>query len=86
MNAVYIHSDYQGQGIGRALMDAAFDHPRFAQAENIFIDVWEENTRALEFYLKYGFDTVGTCDVTVEGTVVGSDLVLMRSARTGTVQ
>jgi ribosomal protein S18 acetylase RimI-like enzyme len=81
VNAVYIHSDYQGQGIGRALMDAAFDHPRFAKAENIFIDVWDENKRAVDFYLKYGFEIVGKCDVTVDGKVVGYDLVLMRPAR-----
>lgn len=78
INAIYVHSDFQGQGIGKALMDAAFNHPRFTKADNIFIDVWDENKRAVQFYLKYGFEVAGKCDVTVDGKVVGYDLVLMR--------
>ncbi len=83
VNAIYVQSDYQGKGIGRMLMDAAFEHPRFGGADNIFVDVWDENRRAVAFYLKYGFEIVGKCDVTVDGKVVGDDLVLMRPARTG---
>ena len=64
--AIYIHSDYQAQGIGRALMDAAFEHSRFENADNIFIDVWDENRRAVAFYLKYGFVIVGKCDVYID--------------------
>lgn len=81
VHAVYIHADHQGQGLGRALMDAAFDHPRCQQAENVFIDVWEENKRALNFYVNYGFKIVGARDVTANGEVIGEDLVLMRPAR-----
>ncbi len=81
INAVYIHSDFQGQGIGKVLMDSAFDHPCFRKADNIFIDVWDENERAVQFYLKYGFEVVGKCDVTVDGKIVGRDLVLRRSAK-----
>ena len=81
INAIYIHSDFQGQGIGKALMDSAFDHPRFTKADNIFIDVWDENKRAVQFYMKYGFEVVGKCDVTVDGKVVGYDLVLMRPSK-----
>jgi ribosomal protein S18 acetylase RimI-like enzyme len=81
INAIYIHSDFQGQGIGKTLMDAAFDHPRFQKADNIFIDVWDENKTAVQFYLKYGFEVVGKCDVTIDGKVVGYDLVLMRPSK-----
>jgi ribosomal protein S18 acetylase RimI-like enzyme len=85
VNAIYIHSDYQGKGIGRALMDAAFEHRRFQNAANIFIDVWDENKRAVDFYLKYGFGIVGKCGVTIDGKIVGYDLVLMRPRRIGTL-
>jgi ribosomal protein S18 acetylase RimI-like enzyme len=81
INAIYIHSDFQGQGIGKSLMDTAFEHPRFKKAENIFIDVWDENKRAVQFYLKYGFEIVGQCDVTVDNKIVGHDLVLMRPSK-----
>lgn len=80
VKALYVHAEYRGRGLGRALMDAAFAHPRFAHVDYVYIDVWEQNTRALEFYKRYGFEVVGECDVTVEGRVVDQDLVLRRQA------
>ena len=59
-------------------MDAAFNHPRTREVEKVFIDVYEENTRALEFYKGYGFKPVGKVDVVIDGQMIGYDLVLMR--------
>jgi ribosomal protein S18 acetylase RimI-like enzyme len=81
INSIYVHSEYQGQGIGRALLNAAFEHPRLANAGAVFIDVWEENKRALAFYLRHGFELAGKCPVTIGGKIVGDDLVLKRPAR-----
>lgn len=78
IHAIYVHSDFQGKGIGKALMDTAFQHPRLKAAENVFIDVYEENTRAVTFYHKYGFKDIGKIDVVINGKKVGFDLVLMR--------
>ena len=51
VHALYVDSAFQGQGIGRALMDAAFEHQHLRQAENVYIDVWAENEPAISFYL-----------------------------------
>lgn len=83
IHAIYVHSDYQGKGVGRALMDAAFEHPRIKSSENIFIDVFEENTRAVYFYHNYGFKDEGHIDVIIDGKKVGYDLVLKRSSKNG---
>ncbi len=80
INALYIHSDFQGQGIGKTLMDMAFAHKRFKDAENIYVDVWDENERAVALYKKYGFKIVGQCEVTAGGKRLGYDLVMMRPA------
>ena len=80
IHAIYVHSDFQGQGIGLALMDAAFQCPRVIASENVFIDVFEKNERAVNFYHKYGFKDVGHIDVMIDGERVGYDLVLMRPA------
>jgi hypothetical protein len=61
-------------------MDVAFESPRFQQAENIYIDVWDENERAVDFYLRYGFEVIGKCDFIVDGKCLGQDLVLKRSS------
>ncbi len=79
INAIYIRSDKQGQGIGKALMDAALQHPRLKDVPNIYIDVWDENVRAVKFYEGYGFKVTGKCDVVIDGHVVGKDLVLLKS-------
>jgi len=78
VNALYVGADYQSKGVGRSLMDAAFTHNYLQHAKNIYIDVWDKNTKALNFYKKYGFKVVGICDVIVNGKCVDEDLVLMR--------
>jgi ribosomal protein S18 acetylase RimI-like enzyme len=80
IHSIYVDTEHQGKGVGRALMDAAFNHPRIRGAEKIFIDVYEENTRALKFYKKYGFTPVGRIDVEIDGVVIGYDLVLMKKS------
>lgn len=79
INAIYIRSDKQGQGVGKALMDSALAHDRLKKASNIYIDVWEENTRALRFYEGCGFRKIGMCDVVVDGRVIGQDAVLRKT-------
>src|SRR5712691_10866636 len=59
LNAMYVRADYQGKGIGKVLMDAALNHPRLQNAENIYLDVWAENVNALSLYRRYGFEVVG---------------------------
>lgn len=81
IHAHYVDPELHGRGVGRALMDAAFAHPRLRRAAQVYIDVWEENARALGFYERYGFDRVGVCPVRVDGEEVGVDLVLRRASR-----
>jgi ribosomal protein S18 acetylase RimI-like enzyme len=81
IHAMYVASGHQGRGVGRSLMDAAFKHPRIVGAENVYIDVYEKNARALRFYRGYGFREAGTIDVVIDGKKVGCDLVLVKPSR-----
>ena len=76
--ALYVHSDYQGKGVGTALMDAAFTHERSRRARKVWLDVWDANTRAIALYTRYGFRPAGRRDFVVDGKVIGSDLVMVR--------
>ena len=78
LNALYVHSDWQGRGVGKSLMDAALSHPRLQTAENVYLTVWDENPRALGLYHRFGFKIVGEEKVMAGSEVVGSDLVMMR--------
>jgi diamine N-acetyltransferase len=76
--AIYVDPGFQGRGVGKALMDSAFAHPRARRGGFMLIDVWDENERALSFYLRYGFRQVGRCEAMVNGKPVGFDLVLAK--------
>ena len=57
-------------------MQAALSHPFLLGAEKLFLDVWEENEKAVRFYAKHGFEKAGYCDVKVGGRVIGQDMVM----------
>jgi ribosomal protein S18 acetylase RimI-like enzyme len=59
LRRVYVRPGFQGQGIGRRLMDAAFDHPQLRGACNVYLEVWERNPRAQRFYRRHGFEVIG---------------------------
>ena len=50
VGAIFVHPDNQGQGIGRALMDHAA-----SLRDDLFVDVFEENSVGRRFYDRYGF-------------------------------
>jgi ribosomal protein S18 acetylase RimI-like enzyme len=76
LQRVYVETELQGRGIGRALMDAALAHPRLADAERIYLAVWEENTPAMRLYESLGFRALATTQFTLGGEAM-EDLVLV---------
>jgi ribosomal protein S18 acetylase RimI-like enzyme len=77
LQRVYVDSALQGRGLGRALMNAALEHPRLAYAGRIYLTVWERNERAVRLYESLGFESVGTTTVTIGSEAVGKDLVML---------
>jgi ribosomal protein S18 acetylase RimI-like enzyme len=77
--ALYVGGEWQGRGIGKALLEAALAHERLRRAPRIFLDVWDANARAIGLYTRFGFKPAGRRDFAVEGRAVGSDLVMMRA-------
>ena len=75
--ALYVGAEWQGQGVGKTLMEAALAHERFRRAPRIYLDVWDENARAIGLYVGCGFKSAGRRDFVVNGRVVGSDLVMV---------
>jgi ribosomal protein S18 acetylase RimI-like enzyme len=59
LERIYVISAYQGRKIGVALLEKCIE---FGKQNNFFwiwLGVWENNTKAQQFYLKWGFEKFG---------------------------
>jgi ribosomal protein S18 acetylase RimI-like enzyme len=56
---IYVLQRWLGSGVGRALMQRCVDEARASGSGVLWLGVWQRNVRALAFYRKWGFTTVG---------------------------
>jgi diamine N-acetyltransferase len=77
LQRLYVSSDCHGTGLAQRLMTACIDTARTAGATTLFLGVWEHNPRAIRFYEKQGFTTVGEHTFRV-GSDDQRDLILAR--------
>jgi ribosomal protein S18 acetylase RimI-like enzyme len=54
---LYVDDSARGTGLGRALVNAAFDRARQRGCRRMELDVNEQNTAAIAFYERLGFTT-----------------------------
>lgn len=52
---IYVLKEFQGKKIGQILYDKAIEIAKQKDADYIWLGVWEENPRAINFYKKNGF-------------------------------
>lgn len=58
---MFVHDDYQGQGVGSRLMEAMLDlADRWLNLTRIELEVFTDNERAIRLYQKCGFEIEGT--------------------------
>jgi ribosomal protein S18 acetylase RimI-like enzyme len=54
---LYVTDEARGTGLGRALIESAFERARARGCGRIQLDVAEDNTRAIDVYRQAGFGT-----------------------------
>ncbi|MFZ4540562.1 MAG: GNAT family N-acetyltransferase [Rickettsiales bacterium] len=59
IHRVYIDKEFQGRGLGKALMLHILSLPRVTAAPVVYLGVWEENIRAQHMYTLFGFEFAG---------------------------
>ena len=56
---LYVSADYQRRGIGALLLNAAVADTRERNIDGVWLSVWSEADWAVNFYVKYGFRSLG---------------------------
>lgn len=74
---IYIRKKFKRQGLGRQLLEYAFELASQEKRENIWLGVWEKNQNALQFYQTFGFKKVGAHPFNV-GKDKQTDLIMLR--------
>ncbi|MFZ7104369.1 MAG: GNAT family N-acetyltransferase [Peptococcaceae bacterium] len=57
---IYVEKEFQGNGLGRVLMNKAIDTACAREKAYIWLGVWERNDKAISFYKKSRFYKTGT--------------------------
>lgn len=52
---IYVLKDFHGKNVGQLLYQKAIDIALVKKADYVWLGVWEENPRAINFYKKNGF-------------------------------
>lgn len=60
LKRIYIFSRFQGQGLGKRLLQEAIAESRARKAECLLLGVYEHNDAAIGFYTRMGFHKAGT--------------------------
>jgi GNAT superfamily N-acetyltransferase len=56
----YVDHAWHGRGVAAALMQAVLQASGEGGGDALWLGVWERNARAMRFYARWGFVTVGT--------------------------
>lgn len=72
---IYARKKALGTGIGAQLMQKCIDESLSKGIEAIWLTVWQQNLRAVEFYKKWGFEIIGEKKFMV-GTKLYNDHVM----------
>lgn len=75
LSRLYADRRHHGRGVGATLLQRCIAEARAQGADVLWLGVWEHNARAVAFYEKHGFRTVGEQEF-VLGRDVQRDLVM----------
>jgi ribosomal protein S18 acetylase RimI-like enzyme len=74
---IYSVSSMIGKGVGKLLMETSIQFARKKQKELVWLGVWEQNRRAIEFYAKWGFQNFGETDFLL-GDDIQKDYLMLK--------
>jgi len=81
LQRLYVDTALQGQGLGQRMLEVALEQLLLAGAKRVFLQVWEQNERAVRLYERFGFRRVGTTTFAVGDEVMEDLVMLLDTAR-----
>ena len=66
---IYVLNKMIGKGVGKILMEHCIEIAKEKSRKILWLGVWEKNKRAIEFYIKFGFEKFGDTEF-----LLGDDL------------
>ena len=68
LDRLYLLKEYYGKKLGAKLVDLIIELSKQNHQNGIWLAVWKENQKALNFYLKAGFKIVGEFNFKISET------------------
>jgi diamine N-acetyltransferase len=60
LERIYIRKRVYNKGFGKQLLNTAIKYCKEQKIDYVWLGVWQQNERAIDFYLKYNFTKIGT--------------------------
>jgi ribosomal protein S18 acetylase RimI-like enzyme len=77
MERLYLLKEFYALKLGQQLMQNAVDLSKAAGEKGMWLNVWKGNERALRFYWKQGFETVGESEFVLTETHSNPNWVML---------
>ena len=74
---IYVSGEFQGEGLGRYLVELAIRMAVERKKKYVWLGVWEKNEKAIRFYKRNGFCQIGTHSF-VMGEDVQTDYIMRK--------
>jgi len=59
---LYAQKNMIGKGVGKILMEKSLEIAREKKKDTVWLGVWKQNKKAIDFYTSWGFSIFGECD------------------------
>jgi ribosomal protein S18 acetylase RimI-like enzyme len=74
----YARKNFHGKGVGKAMMEACITHAKAFERQWLWLVVWKQNPRGIQFYQSAGFSICAEA-IFVLGEDVQHDWVMKKS-------
>ena len=81
ISTLYVQPRHHGRGLGRGLLEQGLLYAKSVEAPSVWLTTNSENTPAIAFYLKQGFEKVGTTHFRIHDQAYLNDVFRRMVAR-----